>query len=532
MLDEMLEYHSYACFLRSGDRTMGGTKVMGKHDSYTLINTPDIYIPAGGSGYTFAAAGTYLVICTWNLEVDQNCTFSTDFKVNGTSVFETIGIHCEDGHDPKDQTAQVLLEFKRGDILTIETTMDTGSGTMKQGSSIVIMKAKGAYSHTRYTASQGSFVTGGTENPLGDSDNGGTIANLTEDMVYTASTGMITPGTGVSTSRPYFLLATAMARLESSTDGFIRHGIEVDGALQVSPYCRIDSSYDPSENTVSTIKTVEHGDGIRFFIQDQGSGTDLATLLEKGAAFTAFDISNGGAIEDHAYAAAKCSNSPTVAAGATFTLFSDAAGGLNHVAEESGIDYDDSDGTFTISKAGVDVAAGDFYITANIRGGTVGLGESLKTVEVKNNGSVIYTSQFYLDNILDQAFDMTVSFIARLEINDVITFHYTNHAVAGTTTLRGGNSANIFRLSNLKDANSYLFKGSRNLLREDGMFDGGPDGLIQKDFDINTHKKQDQRFRVVDQSPTILGTSGPPSIRGRVKRSLPFRVAGPKGGKK
>ncbi len=537
MIDQMLEYHSYMSFLKTGDRAMSGTKIMGKRveGNHTLINTPDIYVPAGGLGYHFSTAGTYLVICTWNLAVDQDCTFTTDFKINGTSVFDAGPVHKDSSYDPFDQTSQLLLEINKGDVLTIETTMSTGTGTLKQGSSIVIMKAKGAYGQVRYSA-DASAVSAGTEVYLGKASQGGTIEALTSDVVYGSSVGALTPGTGAGTSRPYFVLANSVLS-GTGNRATVAHYIKIDGSTANGPSGGsggVSPSVDPVEITYHIVKTIDHGDAVSLVIEDTTDVIDLT--LNKGAALTLLDISNNGAIGDHSYACGLQRLFLTLDEDSSTVLFSDtAAGGGNvyEVVEESGIDYNDSDGTFTINKAGVDGGSADFYIMANIKSLTSGDEEGTKTLEVKNNGSVIWTGVYFVDQFFDNKFDMTVSFIANLKVGDVITFVYTNPDTGtGSTRTANGNTASIFRLSNLKDAKSHLFKGSRNLLREDGIFEGGPDALIQEDFDINTHKKQDQRFRVVDQAPTILGSSGPPSVRGRVKGTLPFRVSGPKGGKK
>ena len=82
------------------------------------------------------------------------------------------------------------------------------------------------------------------------------------------------------------------------------------------------------------------------------------------------------------------------------------------------------------------------------------------------------------------------------------------------------------------------FGGAQDLFPEDGIINTTTDDtglivdnsppvppLVETDNTINTHEKQNQRYRVVEQAPYRLGVNGPLSLRGRIGGVKPFNVS-------
>jgi len=332
------------------------------------------------------------------------------------------------------------------------------------------------------------------------------------------------------------------------------------------------------EKSWSCITEDDNNDGDRHsYLAYYDADQSLSTKLHKGTSMTVFDVSfdegfdegeidaagSNGAVCQHEAVIAGQSTQISSLSGDTITLFKTADGG-NPSGQSYGISYSSTTGKFTFGQAVEDAenegASGpidgypqDYFISFHLTmpAGTTTSGDHNKVVNVIKNGTeIIHSIIWQAENFIDDGFDCPVNIIAPFASGDTVEFQFVNQVFSGSGGRVSDTIVNIFRVSDGRiskpQAERVHFGGAQDLFPEAGIINTTTDDtgliidnsppvppLIETDNTINTHEKQNQRYRVVEQAPYRLGVNGPLSLRGRIGGVKPFNVgAGKRGGKK
>ena len=544
----------------------------------------------------FGVDGFYFVYASAILDSAPNTqTITLQLSLNGTVVFETHPIFAESSPRdalPKEQSAITILEVKAGDRLSVNAVGSIDEPSAVRGSSLTVLRLRQQFAHLFYNTSQGSFALPNAENipgKLGSLSSAGDITTvLSENATYDSATGYLNLGKRPNihdghTGPAYFLITSLCIEINGTTangDMCFRKknasGTETDiTGVRECTNTEIGSADDPMEKSWSCITDPENGDGDDFsYLVYYDPDTNRASKLHKGTSMTVFDISfDDGfdptfpeglqAIPQFEYAFAGQSGTISSLSGDTITLFKTADGG-SPSGVSGGISYSSTTGKFTFGQA-VENAANegasgpidgypqDYFISFHLTmpASTTTSGDHNKVVNVIKNGTeIIHSIIWQAENFIDDGFDCPVNIIAPFASGDTVEFQLVNQVFGGGGGSVSDTVVNIFRVSDGRisppQAERVHFGGAQDLFPEDGIINTTTDDtgliidnsppvppLVETDNTINTHEKQNQRYRVVEQTPFRLGVNGPLSLRGRIGGVKPFNVgAGKRGGKK
>tara|TARA_Y100000592_G_C5459218_1_gene313082 strand:- start:403 stop:2124 length:1722 start_codon:yes stop_codon:yes gene_type:complete len=572
-----------------------------------LAKTPDINVfqsreegndPAETDSFftEFGVDGFYFVYAAVTLDTNNLQTIVLQLLINGTVVFDTVGIHTENtaGRDaaPKEQSAITILKIKAGDRLQVRAVGSASTPLAVSGTSLTVLRLRQQFAHLFYNTSQSGFTSANAENipgKLGSLSSAGDITTvLSENATYDSATGYLNlgkrPNIADGHNGPAYFLITSLCIEINSTAGngdmcFRKKnasGTETDiTGVRECTNTEVGSSDDPMEKSWSCITDPENGDGDDFsYLVYYDPDSSRRSKLNKGTSMTVFDISfDDGfdptfpeglqAIPQFEYAFAGQSSTISGLSGNTITLFKTADGG-SPSGVSGGISYSSTTGKFTFGQA-VENAANegasgpidgypqDYFISLNLTmpASTTTTGDHNKVVNVIKNGTeIIHSVTFIAENIIDDGFDCPVNIIAPFASGDTVEFQFVNQVFSGIGGRLSDTIVNIFRVSDGRisppQAERVHFGGAQDLFPEDGIINTTTDDtgliidnsppvppLVETDNTINTHEKQNQRYRVVEQAPYRLGVNGPLSLRGRIGGVKPFNVgAGKRGGKK
>jgi len=471
-----------------------------------IVKTPDIVYDSTAGSLSFGASGTYFIVFICPMVATSTGQFVLKIKHNGTDVVVSDSLQHRTTMSPKSGVVNCMLTVQAGDNVTVtvdgtQTNSGTGSGTH-----ITVVKANGHFSGAHYTADSTATTTGGPYPIFDTANEGGTVVSNTSGIAYTGADGHFT-----ASANRRFLLFSSWVYESGNTSG-MQHVFRLDPG---SGAANIDNlglgnrtTQDPACHTYHMVKSIEEDD----IVTDAFSQSATTSFtINKGTSFSMLDISNNG-------------TAPSAFLSLTLNAVSDALSttsgdidifdssntssgfGTTNRTAPTGIAYDNSDGTFTVAHAG------DYLVILTV-GFDVAADANTLTLKVNVDGSTYYSVGYETAGTYMDPISLPISLVMSLEAGAVLNFLVNN---AGAV-IDDGSSVSIVRLDDVG--------GSDYLLLEDGFLSDTPDSLIQDDFDINTHEKQDQRFRHVDQAPTILSSDGPPSIRGRTKGVLPFVVS-------
>jgi hypothetical protein len=477
-----------------------------------IVKTPDIVYDSTSGSLSFGASGTYFIVFACPMVSTSIATFVLKIKHNGTDVVVSDSLQHRATMSPKSGIVNCMLTVQAGDSVTVTVDGTQASSGTGSGTHITAVKANGHFAGVHYTAGGSSTTTGGPY-PIYDTANeGGAVRANTNGITYSGTNGHFT----ASANRRLLLFSSWV--YEAGGTSSMQHGFMLDpgsGAVSIDNLGLGNrTTQDPACHTYHMVKSVEEDD----IVTDAFSQSATTSFtINKGTGFCMLDISNDGtapsAFLSLTLDAVSDALSTTSGDKDIFDSSNTSSGfGTTNRTAPTGIVYDNSDGTFTVAQSG------DYLVILTVGFDVASNGNTL-TLKVNVDGSTYYSAGYEPVSVSDPS-TYPICLVMSLEAGAVLNFLVNN---AGAT-IDDGSSVSIVRLDDVG--------GSNYLLLEDGFLSDTPDSLIQDDFDINTHEKQDQRFRHVDQAPTILGSSGPPSVRGRVKGTLPFRVSGPKGGKK
>ena len=540
----------------------------------------------------FGTDGSYFVMAACYLETSVTQTIKIQFLINGTVVFETQGVHTETSVAPKEQSAMTILNIKAGDRLQVHAVgssadPSTGGG-IDGGSQLTVLRLRNRFASIHMINGQSSGAGTNIENVIGDVDLGGLSVsdistNLSPGSIYESDTGYLTlsPRQEVDTGTTVFMMQSALVSVNSTSGNNIQRfkqrsnpGGSESNITSSGRECgrtEIGSADDPMEKTWSIIQDEIVNNTDVSFAGLVKPGVNRNLTFGKGTSFCLFDIGfdegETEAVPEVAQFqwsfAGLTATDMTVGSGETKTIFKTDDGG-SPGGQSEGITYNAATGKFTVDASTIrdpavegstrppDGYPSDYFISFHM---TMPISsnsrEGIKTVNVIKNGTeVIHKVQYYADNIIDDGFDPTICIIVSLKLSDTIEFQFVNSSFASGTNLIRYAIANIFRVGNStikpSDRQRVHFLGAQNMFPEAGITNTsvGFSGLIlentppvpplvETDNTINTHEKQNQRYRVVEQAPFRLGVNGPLSLRGRIGGVKPFNVgAGKRGGKK
>ena len=496
---------------------------------------------------------------------------------------------------PKEQSAITILQVKAGDRLSVNAVGSVDAPVAVRGSSLTVLRLRQQFAHLFYNTSQGSFSASNAENipgKLGILSAASDITSvLSENATYDNTTGYLNLGARPNVDvgddgSPYFLITSLCIELQSSTaaagdicfrlkdadDG----GAETDiTGIRECTDTEVGSADDPMEKSWSCITDENNENGTpKSYLVYYDPDTSRASKLHKGTSMTVFDISfDDGfdptypdglqALTQFEYAYAGQDGLISSLSGDTITLFKTADGG-SPSGSSQGISYSSTTGKFTFghpvraeneegSSGPIDGYPQDYFISFHLTmpAGTTTTGDHNKVVNVIKNGTeIIHSIIWQAENFIDDGFDCPINIIAPFASGDTVEFQLVNETFSGIGGRVSDTIVNIFRVSDGRiqkpQAERVHFGGAQDLFPEAGIINTTTDDtgliidnsppvppLIETDNTINTHEKQNQRYRVVEQAPYRLGVNGPLSLRGRIGGVKPFNVgAGKRGGKK
>jgi hypothetical protein len=471
-----------------------------------IVKTPDIVYDSTAGSLSFGASGTYFIVFAGPLISGSTDSIVLKIKHNGTDVVVSDDLRHRTSMSPKSGIVNCMLTVQAGDNVTVTVDGTHADCQTGAGTHVTVVKANGHFAGAFYTANA-NFTTASGPYPIFDTANeGGTVVSNTNGITYSDTNGHFT----ASANRRFLLFSSWILEGNSAIVG--AHSFMRDpgsGAVVVDSLgLGIRSTVDPICHTYHMVKSIGEDDIVTDTFSQ--TGTPRNFTIDKGTGFCMLDISNDGTNPSaHLSLSLNVDSDAFSTTSGDIDIFdagntSSGFGTSNHTST-AGVTYESGDGTFTIAQSG------DYLVIL-----TVALDDttSANTLTLKVNvDSATYYSVGYETLSTCDPVSYPISLVMSLEAGAVLNFLVNN---AGAK-IDDGSSVSIVRLDDVG--------GSDYLLLEDGFLSDTPDSLIQDDFDINTHEKQDQRYRHVDQAPTILSSEGPPSIRGRAKGVLPFVVS-------
>jgi len=554
--------------------------------------TDSLFMEFGTDGSYFVMAACYLeTSVTQTIKIQFLINGIVVFETQGVHTETSVA-----PKEQSAMTILNIKAGDRLQVLAVGSSADpdTGGG-IDGGSQLTVLRLRNRFASIHMINGQSSGAGTNVENVIGDVDLGGLSVsdistNLSPGSIYESDTGYLTltPRQEQEDGTTVFMMQSALVSINStnagnrqrfkkrSNPGGAEANITTNGRECVNT--EIGSADDPMEKTWSVIQDGIGNNDNESFAGLIKPGSSRTLTFGKGTSFCLFDIGfdegEGTLAGDPATAVPKvaqfqwsyaglAATTMTVGSGETKTIFKTDDGG-SPAGQSQGITYNAATGKFTVDRETIrdpgdegstrppDGYPSDYFISFHM---TMPIGstsrEGIKTVNVVKNGTeVIHKVQYYADNIIDDGFDPTICIIVSLKLGDTIEFQFVNNTFSsGTNPIRSA-IANIFRVGNStikpSDRQRVHFLGAQNMFPEAGITNTsvGFSGLIlentppvpplvETDNTINTHEKQNQRYRVVEQAPFRLGVNGPLSLRGRIGGVKPFNVgAGKKGGKK
>ena len=493
-----LNFHSYFSIFTKTDTAAATTNEFFPFDEdnhssydYTSTSSTDITYDPSDSKIYFAADGVYLVIFGAPLMVSAATGVQARIYINGIQKYISDPIGLNQNNDPRDATFHMMIEVKKGDNIQVSLqTNDSDTMLVQEGTSLVILKANGDYGSLRYSADADAAGAGPAEFTLFDSDNGGTVVTALKNVSFATATGLMTP----TNTRKFLLLSTPI--LNVGTSGDITHKLYANGSsLDDLPGRVATGNLSPIDLSYGFLKDLTAAQTT----SDRVIGAGTITVL-RGSTFTIFDISNSG-IDPSAYLALTVNgDSDALGSSAEIMCFDEDNWGTyastvrsGAINGSTGITYTQADGKFTVG------STGKYFILWTVALGTVTDADA--TVRVRKNGTIHYTTPWYVDDARDPL-EKTVFLVINADAEDYLQFSL-QIASGGDGIFDAGTAITIFKVDDVNDL--FVQESADKLISND---------FTINNFSANTLGKQYDKINV-KQVPFILGIPGPFSLRER-----------------
>lgn len=490
---------------------------------------------------TIRDAGVYLIICDFSLEYQSSGTklFDFHFKVDGTQAWPGASVNMTQASnaslDPFGHTAVWLYDASAGAVIkpTVKGQSAGKNCQISAGATFLVLKAEGNYAYAHVaTNSTTNGVSAASEFLPFDSDNEDCTITTgpTKNLSYTQANGYFTLDSSPSIPHGHALFLASQVWSAQTADGsaIIRlyygsnsvktandsiNGLyDSDGGDQVSANVSdmtltYNRAWDPGETTLGALADFSTaGHKLYYTILPP---TSQKVLSYAGTSMLHFSVTNSNGSDPSALLSmvVDALSAAITATGDTNVFDSDnwsgasstTTGDFAHYCSPTGITLSESAGTFTIANGGI------YFIMWNMN-----LSTSLnleRTLKIQKNGSSILEKKWYINGSVDPQENSAV-LMADLNSGDVLTFL--------VNALGNGSSG-----AQLFEPHLTIFKvddvGAHSLQNRTVSEKLVADNYDLNTYSINTLSRQYDKYG--DQVPFILGTRGPPSLRGRVNNS-------------
>ena len=486
---------------------------------------------------TIRDAGVYLIICDFSLEYQSSGTklFDFHFKVGSTQTWPGASINMTQASnaslDPFGHTAVWLYDASAGAVIK-PTVVGQSAGKNCQistGATLTILKAEGNYGYAHVaTNSTSQGVAANTQFLPFDSDNENCTITTgpMKNLSYTQANGYFTLDASPTVPHGLALFlassvwtaadadGSAVIRLYYGSNSAMTAADSINGAFDSAGSAQVSSnvsdmtftanrSWDPGEITLGALADFSTAGHKLYYSHTTASGQKILTFA--GTSMLHFSVTNSNGTDPSARLSmvVDALSAAITATGDTNVFDIDnwaddshtTTGDFAHYCNPTGITLTESSGQFTVSDGGI------YFIMWNMNLST---GESAeRTLKIQKNSSSIIEKAWQLNSSVDPQENSTI-LLADLGPGDILTFLVNGMGAGGSGALMFEPHLTIFKVD---DVGAHSLQ-NRTVAEK----------LIADDFTINTHAINTlsrQYDKYGDQVPFILGTRGPPSLRGR-----------------